>query len=87
MWNNYLVDENISFSLGLRYESERNDSDYKMEAYLEADIGAYYKTDDWDAGLVINNVFDKNRVEAGANWVTVQPNTPRTVNVSVNYHF
>ncbi|WP_157829011.1 TonB-dependent siderophore receptor [Colwellia sp. 75C3] len=87
LWNNYIFDENISFSLGLRYESVRNDNDYEMEAYIEADMGAYYKTDNWDAGLVINNVFDKNRVEAGANWVTVQPNTPRTVNVSLNYHF
>ncbi|MFT4724793.1 MAG: TonB-dependent siderophore receptor [Colwellia sp.] len=87
LWNNYIFDENISFSLGLRYESERNDSDYEMEAYIEADVGAYYKTDDWDAGLVINNIFDENRVEAGANWVTVQPNSPRAVNLSLNYHF
>jgi TonB-dependent siderophore receptor len=87
LWNNYIFDENISFSLGLRYESERNDNDYEMEAYIEADMGAYYKTDNWDAGLVVNNILDKNRVESGANWVTVQPNTPRTVNFSLNYHF
>ena len=65
MWNNYIFDENISFALGVRYESERNDSDYsdysdyKMKGYIEVDVGAYYKTDDWDAGLVINNIFDK----------------------------
>jgi TonB-dependent siderophore receptor len=87
VWNNYAFDENISLALGLRYESKRNDNDYKMEGYIEADVGAYYKTDDWDAGLVINNLFDKNRVEAGANWVTVQPNSPRAVNLSLNYHF
>jgi TonB-dependent siderophore receptor len=87
LWNNYTLDKNISFALGLRYESERNDGDYKIKSYFEADVGAYYKTDDWDAALVVNNVLDKNRVEAGANWVTVQPNTPRAVNLSLNYHF
>lgn len=87
LWNNYLLNENVSFALGVRYESERNDSDYKMEGYIEADVGAYYKTETWDAGLVINNILDNNRVEAGANWVTVQPNTPRAVNLSLNYHF
>jgi outer membrane receptor protein involved in Fe transport len=87
VWNNYAFDENISLALGLRYESKRNDNDYKMEGYIEADVGAYYKTDDWDAGLVINNLFDQNRVEAGVNWVTVQPNSPRAVNLSLNYHF
>jgi len=87
LWNTYQVDEQLSFALGLRYESERNDGDYKMESYVEADLGAYYNTDDWDVAVVLNNVFDKNRVEGGANWVTVQPNDPRALNVSFNYHF
>jgi len=87
IWNNYQFDKSVSFALGLRYESDRNDGDYEMTSYVEADLGAYYKTTGWDAALVVNNLFDKNRVEAGANWVTVQPNTPRAVNLTFNYHF
>lgn len=87
IWNNYQLDKSVSFALGLRYESDRNDGDYEMTSYVEADLGAYYKTAGWDAALVVNNLFDKNRVEAGANWVTVQPNTPRAVNLTFNYHF
>lgn len=58
-----------------------------MTSYVEADLGAYYKTAGRDAALVVNNLFDKNRVEAGVNWVTLQPNTPRAVNLTFNYHF
>jgi len=87
IWNNYQFDKAVSFALGLRYEADRNDGDFVMKSYVEADLGAYYKTTGWDAALVVNNLFDKNRVEAGANWVTVQPNTPRAVNLTFNYHF
>jgi len=87
IWNNYQFDKAVSFALGLRYEADRNDGDFVMKSYVEADLGAYYKTTGWDAALVVNNLFDKNRVEAGANWVTVQPNTPRAVNFTFNYHF
>lgn len=87
VWNSAQVDENLSFGLGIRYESERNDGNYTLESYVEADLGAYYSVDQWDVSLVLNNAFDKNRAEAGANWVTVQPNTPRALNLSVNYTF
>ena len=81
LWNNYQLDGRWSdyrLGLGLRYESERNDiarngSITKLEDYVEADAGIYYSADGWSAALVARNLFDKNRAEAGANWVTVQP--------------
>ena len=85
LWNSYELDKHWSFSLGGRYESERNDGNFVLKQYFELDAGAYYEKDDWKASLVISNAFDKNRAEAGANWVTVQPNEPRSVNLSISY--
>ncbi len=75
----------VRLGLGLRYEGERYDGQYTLDSYLEADAGIYYNSKQWDASLVIRNAFDKNRAEAGANWVTVQPNEPRSVNLSLKY--
>jgi len=87
VWNNYQLNANVSFSLGVRYEGKRSDGDFEMASYVEADLGAYYNTQDWDVAVVVTNLLDKNRVEAGANWVTVQPNTPRALNLTFNYNF
>lgn len=88
IWNSYQLTGKYSpirLGLGVRYEGERNDGSNRIKAYTEADLGAYYETADWDAGLTLRNVFDKNRAEAGANWVTVQPNEPRSLNLTFKY--
>ncbi|MCL1137670.1 TonB-dependent siderophore receptor [Shewanella pneumatophori] len=90
LWNNFNVNDMLSFSLGIRYESDKtdgNDRQFTLPSYVEFDVGAYYTLDKWRFAMVLNNALDKNRVEAGANWVTVQPNTPRALNLSVNYTF
>lgn len=87
LWNTYVMNTELSFSLGLRYEGERFDGDYILPSYVELDAGAYYQEQDWKLSLVLNNAFDKNRAEAGANWVTVQPNAPRSLNLNLSYTF
>ncbi|MCV6613805.1 MAG: TonB-dependent receptor, partial [Cellvibrionaceae bacterium] len=90
LWNSYqFAGELDKFRLGagLRFESDRYDGQYTLEQYLEADLGLYYDDGTVDASLVVRNAFDKNRAEAGANWVTVQPNEPRSLNLSVRYSF
>lgn len=90
-WNNYqlagdLQDWRLGF--GLRYEGERYDSDNRILAsYVEADGGIYYSADRWRGSLVVRNLFDENRSEAGANWALVQPNEPRSVNLRISYDF
>lgn len=87
-WTNYRFDGHLSdfrLGMGLRYEGDRYDGDYVLESYFEADAGVYFESKAFDASLVLRNVFDKNRAEAGANWVTVQPNEPRSLNLSVQY--
>lgn len=85
VWNSFSYDKNWSFSLGGRYESDRNDGRYTIPGYFELDAGVYYTKDDWKTSLVLSNAFDKSRAEAGANWVTVQPNEPRNINLSISY--
>ncbi len=87
LWNNITVDDSLSFGLGLRYESERFDGDYILPSFVEMDLGAFYKINHWDISMTLNNALDKNRAEAGANWVTVQPNAPRSLNVKLKYTF
>ncbi|MGB0894822.1 MAG: TonB-dependent siderophore receptor [Parashewanella sp.] len=87
LWNNFQPTEELSFGLGLRYESERSDGSYILPSYFEMDMAAYYKVQNWNLSLVLNNALDKNRAEAGANWVTVQPNAPRSLNMKVKYTF
>lgn len=88
LWTTYGLGgqwSDVRLGLGLRYEGERYDGQYRLESYLEADAGIYYNSKQWDVSLVMRNAFDKNRAEAGANWVTVQPNDPRSVNLSLKY--
>lgn len=88
LWNSYqLPGKPVRVALGLRGEGSRKDGNYRIPGYMEADFGTYYETPDWDFGFVVRNLLDKNRVEAGANWVTVQPNEPRSVNMSFKYRF
>lgn len=90
IWNHYQLSgdlEDFRLGFGLRYEGDRYDSNFVIKSYLEADAGIYYETKQWDAALVARNLFDKNRVEAGAGWITVQPNDPRSLTVSLKYHF
>lgn len=87
IWNNFNYNEQLSFGLGLRYNSERFDSNYILPSYVEMDLGAYYKVDNWSLSMTLNNAFDENRAEAGANWVTVEPNAPRSLNMKVKYTF
>ncbi|RYV00964.1 hypothetical protein SOPP22_19435 [Shewanella sp. OPT22] len=87
LWNNFTYDEHLSFGLGLRYNSERFDGNYILPSYVEMDLGAYYKVSNWDLSMTLSNALDKNRAEAGANWVTVQPNAPRSLNMKVKYTF
>lgn len=88
IWNTYGLGgqwSDVRLGLGLRYEGERYDSKYTLDSYFETDAGIYYNSKQWDAALIVRNAFDKNRAEAGANWVTVQPNDPRSVNLSIKY--
>lgn len=90
LWNTYQFGgdlDNFRLGAGLRFESDRYDGQYILEEYVEADVGVYYDNNTIDASLVLRNAFDKNRAEAGANWVTVQPNDPRSLNLSVRYNF
>ncbi len=87
IWNNVKYNDKLSFSLGLNYNSERFDGNYILPGYAEMDLGAYYKISNWDLSLILKNALDKNRAEAGANWVTVQPNSPRALNMRVKYTF
>lgn len=89
-WNTYQLTgdlEDFRLGGGVRFESDRYDGNYILEEYVEADMGVYYDSDSINASLVLRNAFDKNRAEAGANWVTVQPNDPRSLNLSVSYSF
>ena len=92
LWNNFHYDDQLSFGLGLRYNSERFDSGpnyivFILPSYVEMDLGAYYKVSDWNLSMTLSNALDKSRAEAGANWVTVQPNAPRSLNMKVKYTF
>ncbi|RLV60762.1 hypothetical protein D5018_05675 [Parashewanella curva] len=90
IWNNFKVNEELSFGMGLKYNSERFDGrggKYILPSYVEMDLGAYYKMDNWDLSMTLTNALDKNRAEGGANWVTVQPNSPRALNMKVKYTF
>ncbi len=87
LWNNFTYNDKLSFGLGLRYNSERLDGNYILPSYVEMDLGAYYKISNWNLSMTLNNALDKNRAEAGANWVTVQPNAPRSLNMKVKYTF
>lgn len=87
-WTSYRFGGDLSdfrLGMGLRYEGQRYDGDYILKSYLEADAGVYFESKAFDASLVVRNAFDKNRAEAGANWVTVQPNEPRSLNFSIQY--
>lgn len=87
-WTNYRLNGDLSpvrLGLGVRHEGKRFDGSNIIKPYTEFDLGAYYETPDWDVSLVLRNAFDKNRAEAGANWVTVQPNEPRSLNLSFKY--
>ena len=88
LWNTVGMDGFIPGSragIGMRYESDRNDGKYSLASYFEADAGLYYDAGSWSGSLIVKNLFDLNRAEAGANWVTVQPNDPRSINLSVRY--
>ncbi|WP_170308355.1 TonB-dependent siderophore receptor [Parashewanella tropica] len=87
IWNNFKVNEELSFGMGLKYNSERFDGKYILPSYVEMDLGAFYKMSNWDFSMTLTNALDKNRAEGGANWVTVQPNAPRALNMKVKYTF
>lgn len=93
LWSTYQFTGDLAnFRLGggLRFESERNEiprsgAILKFDSYVEADAGVYYNSKQFDAALVVRNLLDENRSEAGANWISVQPNDPRSVNFSLQY--
>jgi len=90
IWNSYQFTgaySPIRLALGFHYEGDATDGSdyYDIPSYYEFDLGAYYETKDWDLGLTVNNVLDENAIISKANGDSIQPNDPRSLNLSFKY--
>jgi len=90
IWNSYQFTgaySPIRLALGFHYEGDSTDGSdyYDIPSYYEFDLGAYYETKDWDLGLTVNNVLDENAIISKANGDSIQPNDPRSLNLSFKY--
>lgn len=93
VWNSYdPADTPWRYALGMRSQSSRsqtstslNGYDFELPGYAEFDFGTYYETKNWDASLLIKNLFDLNRADAVSNWTTVSSSDPRSINLGFKY--
>lgn len=72
---------------GARGESQRRAYAYKLAGYVVADAGVAYTTGRWRAALNVKNLFNTDYYAGGALASVVAVGDPRTVMLTVGYHY
>ncbi|WP_241735213.1 TonB-dependent siderophore receptor [Cyanobacterium stanieri] len=93
LWTTYEVQEGnyqgLGFGLGLFYVGERQgtlDNTYILPSYFRTDLALFYKRDNWDAQVNIENLFDTNYFESGE-FFSARPGAPFTVSGKFSWRF
>ncbi|MEO0537512.1 MAG: TonB-dependent siderophore receptor [Cyanobacteria bacterium P01_A01_bin.123] len=93
LWTTYEIQEGdlegLGFGLGLFYVGERaNDlgSDLRLEEYLRVDAAVYYRREQFNAAINIENLFDIDYASAGFG-TNVERGEPFTIVGSIGWDF
>lgn len=94
LWTTYEVQEGdykgLGFGLGFFYVGERQgtlfEPLYVVPSYFRTDLAVFYKRDNWDAQINIENLFDTTYFESGS-FDSVRPGAPFTVSGKVSWRF
>ncbi|MGD1904028.1 MAG: TonB-dependent siderophore receptor [Geitlerinemataceae cyanobacterium] len=96
LWTTYRIQsgdlEGLGFGLGLNYVGERIGdpaNTYKADSYLLTSAAAFYRRDNWNFQLNIDNLFDIDYIESaqGGRFRGIYPGDPFTVRGSFSVTF
>ncbi|MCU0526240.1 MAG: TonB-dependent siderophore receptor [Elainella sp. Prado103] len=97
LWTTYEIQSNelqgLGFGLGLFFVGDRpgyagSDPDnFELPSYLRADAALYYRRDNWQAQIKVNNLFDVEYYTTHQGADIVYPGAPLNVTASVSYQF
>ncbi|MEH2389931.1 MAG: TonB-dependent siderophore receptor [Nostoc sp.] len=94
LWTTYTLPkgslQGLGFGLGLSYVGEREgdlDNSFQLPSYFRTDAGVYYRKNNLQVGVNLNNLFDVRYFESARNDLQVYAGEPFTATATVRYEF
>lgn len=94
LWSTYEIQsgplQGLGFGAGLFYVGERQgdfDNTFRLPSYLRTDVALFYRRDNWQVSLNVQNLFDIRYFEVAEFRENVQPGTPLSVVGKVSIQF
>ncbi|MEM7062495.1 MAG: TonB-dependent receptor [Cyanobacteria bacterium P01_B01_bin.77] len=96
LWTTYEIQsgglQGLGFGLGVNFVGERQGdlaSSFQADSYFLTNAAVFYRRDDWNVRLNVDNLFDVNYIESvgGGRAEFIYPGAPLTMRASVSYTF
>ena len=94
LWTTYIIPkgnlQGLGFGFGLTYVGDQQVDSFntlKLPSYVRADAGLYYRRNNFNAALNIQNLFDKRYFEASNGDTQVYPALPLTAKFTLGWQF
>ncbi|MEM7062492.1 MAG: TonB-dependent siderophore receptor [Cyanobacteria bacterium P01_B01_bin.77] len=95
LWTTYEIQagdlQGLGFGLGFNFVGEQQgdlDNSFQTDSYFLTNAAVFYRQNDWQVQLNIDNLFDINYIESVNNRrFNIYPGDPLTVRASVSYTF
>ncbi|MEM1242719.1 MAG: TonB-dependent siderophore receptor [Cyanobacteria bacterium P01_H01_bin.26] len=94
LWTTYELQsgnlQGLGFGLGLNFVGEQQgdlDNSYQIDSYFLANAAIFYRQNDWQAQLNIDNIFDVDYARASGLRNGINRGEPLTIRASVSYTF
>ncbi|MCG8362762.1 MAG: TonB-dependent siderophore receptor, partial [Pseudanabaenales cyanobacterium] len=96
LWTTYEIQsgelQGLGFGLGFNFVGERQvdlANSLDVDSYFTVNAATFYRWDNWQIGLNIDNLFDENYIESvnGFSFRSVYPGDPLTVRASASVTF
>jgi iron complex outermembrane recepter protein len=97
LWTTYEIQtgefRGLGFGLGLFFVGDRpgyaafDPPGFELPSYLRTDAAIYYRRDNWQAQINVNNLFDVEYYRTHQGFEIVYPGAPLNVTASISYQF
>ncbi|MHC5778368.1 TonB-dependent receptor domain-containing protein [Nostoc sp.] len=94
LWTTYIIPkgnlQGLGFGFGLTYVGDQQVDSFntlKLPSYIRADAALYYRRNNFNAALNIQNLFDKRYFEASNGDTQVYPALPLTAKFTLGWQF
>ena len=96
LWTTYEIQsgdlQGLGWGLGFNYVGEREanfDNSFQVDGYFLTNAAVFYRRDNWQVQLNVDNLFDIDYVESvlPIQSESIYPGAPTTVRASVSYTF